>query len=310
MQHYERCCNRDELSYVEVGVSCLSAAYSPPTSRESENCLIGIYHSKFWDNYKNRIVSQLKGTGKIRLVVATTALSMGVNFPDIRYIINWSPARNLLDHHQEAGRAGRDGKQSDIVVIYHGQQLTQCEDEVKSFVRSTSCLRVASYSAFDPNIKPVEPGHDCCSNCLTMCRCNVDECIADPCPFVNPPTEIPKQQQITRPVNEDDKAVLNSALVELSESQSTGMPWSLTFDKTLSHGFSVELIQDLVERCSKIFTVKDILCSFPVFAVAHAMRILEVFQEIFDDIPNYDDLQLPILDTDNYRTVNELLWLL
>ena len=108
-----------------------SAAYSPPTSRESENCLIGIYHSKFWDNYKNRIVSQLKGTGKIRLVVATTALSMGVNFPDIRYIINWSPARNLLDHHQEAGRAGRDGKQSDIVVIYHGQQLTQCEDEVK-----------------------------------------------------------------------------------------------------------------------------------------------------------------------------------
>ena len=76
------------------------------------------------------------------------------------------------------------------------------------------------------------------------------------------------------------------------------MPKSLTFDKTLSHGFSVELIQDLVERCSEIFTVDDILCSFPVFAVVHAMRILEVFQEIFDDIPNHDDLQLPILDTD------------
>ena len=28
------------------------------------------------------------------------------------------------------------------------------------------------------------------------------------------------------------------------------------------------------------------------------MRILEVFQEIFDDIPNHDDLQLPVLDTD------------
>ena len=162
-----------------------SAAYSPPTSRESENCLIGIYHSMSWDNYKNRIVSQLKGSGKICLVVATTALSMGVNFPDIHYITNLGPAPNLLDHRQEAGRAGRDGKQSDIVVIYHGQQLTHCEDEVKSFVKSTSCLRVASYSAFDPNIKPVEPGHDCCSNCLTMCRCNVGECIADPCLFVN-----------------------------------------------------------------------------------------------------------------------------
>lgn len=99
------------------------SAYSPPTSKESEDCLIGIYHSMSWDNYKNRLVSQLKSNGKIRLVVTTTALSMGVNFPDICYVVNWGPARNLLDHHQEAGRAGRDGKQSDIVVIYHGQQL-------------------------------------------------------------------------------------------------------------------------------------------------------------------------------------------
>ena len=185
-----------------------------------------------WDNYKDRIVSQLKSNGKVRLVVATTALSMGVNFPDIRYIINWGPARNLLDHHQEAGRAGRDGKQSDIVVIYHGQQLTHCEDEVKSFVKSTSCLRVASYSAFDPNIKPLEPAHDCCSNCLTLCKCNMDECIVDLLPFGNAPTEIPKQQQITRPVSAYDKAVLYSALLELRESQS--ISGSCPFDKTFS----------------------------------------------------------------------------
>ena len=56
--------------------------------------------------------------------------------------------------------------QSDIVVIYHGQQLTHCEDEVKSFVKSTSCPRVASYSPFDPIITPHELGHDCCSNCF------------------------------------------------------------------------------------------------------------------------------------------------
>ena len=110
--------------------------------------------------------------------------------------------------------------QSDIVVIYHGQQLTHCEDEVKSFVKSTSCLRVASYSAFDPIITPHELGHDCCSNSLPLFKCNVDECIADPHPLVKAPTEITKQQRITRPVNEDDKAVLYSALLELRESQS------------------------------------------------------------------------------------------
>ena len=48
----------------------------------------------------------------------------------------------------------------------------------------------------------------------------MDECIADPHPLVKAPTEITKQQRITRPVNEDDKAVLCSALLELRESQS------------------------------------------------------------------------------------------
>ena len=44
-----------------------------------------------------------------------------------------------LDYHQQAGRAGRDGNTSDIVVIYRGQQLSHCEEDVKSFVRSDDC---------------------------------------------------------------------------------------------------------------------------------------------------------------------------
>lgn len=31
--------------------------------------------------------------------------SIGVNFPDLRYIVNWGPARNLLDQLQQSGRA-------------------------------------------------------------------------------------------------------------------------------------------------------------------------------------------------------------
>lgn len=76
------------------------------------------------------------------MVVATTALCMGVNFPDIRYIISWGAARSLLDFHQEAGRAGRDGVLSHVVIIYHGQQVGPCEKEVKHFIRTTGCLRV------------------------------------------------------------------------------------------------------------------------------------------------------------------------
>ena len=62
-----------------------------------------------------------------------------------------------LDYHQQAGRAGRDGNTSDIVVIYHGQQLSHCEEDVKSFVRSDDCLREASYRPFDGNVRPLNP---------------------------------------------------------------------------------------------------------------------------------------------------------
>lgn len=108
-----------------------------------------------WQEYKERVVKSMKGEGKKRVIIATSALSMGVNFPDIRFVVHWGPAHNLLDHHQQSGRAGRDGLTSDVVVIYHGHQLIHCED-VKAFVHSDDCLRVDSY-----NLSPL---HSCSSS--------------------------------------------------------------------------------------------------------------------------------------------------
>ena len=62
-------------------------------------------------------MEQFTSCGVKRVIIATTALCMGVNFPDVWFIINWGPARSILDQHQEAGRAGRDGKRAHVVVI-------------------------------------------------------------------------------------------------------------------------------------------------------------------------------------------------
>ena len=57
-----------------------------------------------------------------------------------------------------------------------------------------------------------------------------------------------------------------------------------------SHGFSEQLISDMVSKCSDIFTIEDVLSNFPVFSVGAALHILEILQEIFLDIPNLEKM--------------------
>ena len=133
---------------LELGKS----AYSPCDDQSSDNCLIGIYRSLTLHKYKDRIIKSFKGEGKKKVVIASTALSMGVNFPDVRYVIHWGPARNLLDYHQESGRGARDGKQIQVLTIYYGQQVSFCEQDVKNFLQTDGCYRTEAYKPFDKKI--------------------------------------------------------------------------------------------------------------------------------------------------------------
>ena len=39
--------------------------------------------------------------GNVRIVLASSALGMGVNFPDVRYVVHLGPARSIVDHVQQ-----------------------------------------------------------------------------------------------------------------------------------------------------------------------------------------------------------------
>lgn len=79
--------------------------------------------------------------------------------------MNFGPSKSLLDFHQQMGRAGRDGLSSGVTLYFYGQQLSHCDDDVHTFLKSTGCYRVASYLSFDPHIVPLIPFHECCSYC-------------------------------------------------------------------------------------------------------------------------------------------------
>ena len=76
------------------------------------------YHGKMAAEERNAEQELYMKHGRRTIMVATSAFGLGIDKPDIRYIVHYQSPASLEQYVQEAGRAGRDGRRSDCVLLY------------------------------------------------------------------------------------------------------------------------------------------------------------------------------------------------
>ncbi|KJZ69304.1 hypothetical protein HIM_11298 [Hirsutella minnesotensis 3608] len=163
--------NRHESGRAIVYAGTIERVERLANALESER-----YHSKV-DTAEGKATRLRVWLKEGTLVVATNALGLGVDVPDVRLVVHAGMPRRMRDYAQESGRAGRDGARSEAVVVCgpgaakHGPGGEQggWEEAASEFVGGKWCRRVVLDRVMDGWVERsgCEEGEEGCDVCVT-----------------------------------------------------------------------------------------------------------------------------------------------
>ncbi|MBO7160901.1 MAG: RecQ family ATP-dependent DNA helicase, partial [Paludibacteraceae bacterium] len=119
---------------------------------------------------------------KVEVIVATIAFGMGIDNPDVRYVIHYDIPKSLEGYYQETGRAGRDGGEGQCIAFYTNKDIQKLEkfmqgkpiaeqeigkqllNKTAAYAESSVCRRKLLLHYFGEEYTPENCGN--CDNCL------------------------------------------------------------------------------------------------------------------------------------------------
>jgi len=79
---------------------------------------VGAYHAQMEPPEARSKVHRAWAEGRLQAVVATLAFGMGIDKPDVRFVIHNTVSRSMENFYQESGRAGRDGQEARCIMLF------------------------------------------------------------------------------------------------------------------------------------------------------------------------------------------------
>lgn len=165
-------------------IYCFSRQQVDETSAMLDLCGIENvpYHAGFDDKVRGEN-QRLFLEDKVKIVVATVAFGMGINKPNVRFVIHYDLPKSVEQYYQEIGRAGRDGKPARALLLYSwadcrkidfllkdksGKERASAEVQLKGitdFATLHSCRRQYLLGYFGERFAGSDKPEKCCDVC-------------------------------------------------------------------------------------------------------------------------------------------------
>ena len=149
-----------------------------------EGKTVDVFHGSVDPDVERELPEDFKATSEsatLHCVITTLAFGMGINIPDIDYVVHWGPPRNVLLYWQEVGRCARDGRQGKAIMCIppHSHNSKRQEESMYDLVKHSESQCIRKMTLKQLQVQGIE-GSDiekCChgTQCCSVCDKTVSE---------------------------------------------------------------------------------------------------------------------------------------